>query len=101
MIARTLSNKLRSARGAQATTVETTGAQPQLVGQLRTDEEQDLYQVCFEALGVSQDQYTRILSLATFETATSFKCCGGGFTLVEAGEMWSRILIPISGAIEA
>eukprot|EP00619_Florenciella_sp_RCC1007_P016918 CAMPEP_0205937960 /NCGR_PEP_ID=MMETSP1325-20131115/45567_1 /ASSEMBLY_ACC=CAM_ASM_000708 /TAXON_ID=236786 /ORGANISM="Florenciella sp., Strain RCC1007" /LENGTH=142 /DNA_ID=CAMNT_0053308269 /DNA_START=203 /DNA_END=629 /DNA_ORIENTATION=- len=73
MIARTLSNKLRSARIAQQTTVETTGAQPQLVGQLRTDEEQDLYQNCFEALGVSQDQYTRILSLATFETATSFK----------------------------
>ena len=41
------------------------------------------------------------LSLATFEAATSLRCCGGGVNVVEAGESWSRIIIPTAGTVEA
>ena len=68
---------------------------------LRSPAEQELYAKSFEGLGVTQDQYTRLLSLATFGAATSMECCGGAVRLVEEGESWSRIIIPISGALQA
>ena len=64
MIARTLSSKLRSARLSQQITVNQKGgqSQPMLDAPLRSPEEQKLYATCFEGLGVTQDQFTRIVS---------------------------------------
>ena len=64
MIARALSSKLRSARLSQQITVNQKGgqSQPMLDAPLRSPEEQKLYATCFEGLGVTQDQFTRIVS---------------------------------------